>query len=51
MVVDGLVASICDKSNTVVRKWVYLRGMSGCLGAVVGAPRVRGVGITLPRCG
>ena len=48
--VGGMVASISDKSRIVVRKWVNLGGMSGCFGAVVGAPRVRDVGITPPRC-
>ena len=45
-----MVASISYKKKIVVRKSVYLGGMSGCFGAVVGAPRVRDVGITPPRC-
>ena len=36
------------KVNSVCRKWVFLGGMSGRFGAVVGPRRVRDVGITLP---
>ena len=49
--VGGMVASISDKSKIVVRKWVNLGGMSGCFGAVVGAPRVGEGEITLPSGG
>ena len=48
MEVGGMVASTSGKSRIVVRKWVYLGGMSGCFGAVVGALRVGEGEITLP---
>ena len=51
MEVGGMAASISYKKKIVVRKSVYLGGMSGCFGAVVGAPRVGEGKITLPSGG
>ena len=46
--VGGMAARTSDKKNSAFRKWVFLGGMSGRFGAVVGPTRVTDVGITLP---
>ena len=33
--VGGMAENISEINNTVVRKWVYLGGMSGCFGELV----------------
>ena len=45
------MASISDKVQIVVKKSVYLGGMSGCFWAMVGAPRVGEGEIILPSGG
>ena len=46
--VGGMAARTSDKKNSAFRKWVFLGGMSGRFGAVVGPTRVTDVGIILP---